>query len=143
MATKSNFVRNIRPTSDNDLSKADKFNVCVPTYNAGLINNFGLKDLDESAVRQAMRKATANNIVERAEPVIDGFCGFDDMVSDKTVEYGNIANKTVIVLLLADGKKMLAKGRVVGLNGLALIIEADNKKMYTVPTQKDCWLFVE
>ena len=143
MVTKSNFVRNIRPTTDNDIARADKFNVCLPTYNAGLINNLGIKDLDESATRQAMRKASANNIVEHAQPVIEGFCGFDDMVSDKSIEYTNIANQNVIVLLLADGKKMLAKGRVVGLDGLALIIEADNGKMYTIPTQKDCWLFVE
>lgn len=142
MAQKSNFVRSIRKTNEKDMERADKFNVALPTYNAGLIDKLDIANLSEADIRQAMRKQTACNIVAREQPVIDGFCSFADMVSDEAIEYTNIADLNVTVLLLADGKKMLAKGRVVGLDGLALIIDAGNENYYTIPTQRDCWLFV-
>ena len=128
MATKSNFVRTIRKTNEKDLARADKFNVPLPTYNAGLIDKLDIANLNEADIRTAMRKQTANNVIHHDAPVIDGFCGFADMVSDEAIEYTNIADMNVTVLLLADGKKMLAKGRVVGLDGHALIIDEGSEQ---------------
>lgn len=133
------YVRTVRPATENDLNDIESKIVRVATYDKALIDK--IKSMDADSVSKLMSSQKANNTVKVEKTVKDGFVSIFDVIRKSDAEYKDIGNKTVSVVTVRDGEKVLFDGIVQGINGYTVYVKVNDALTVMCPSQSDCWFF--